>query len=208
MISEIIQYYLYSLKPKIVGWITKCIYSRHNVRFGKGLTCDQIPRIFVDKNAQLLIEENVQFRKGVEIRVHGDSKMNIGSRVKIDRGVRLLSANKAVLSVGNRTAIGLYSVFNGGDDITLGEACLISGFVYLQTSMHSHKKGAFIKDQGYSHSPVTLGDDVWLGAHAVVLPGCKLDNGAVVGSNAVVTKSVESNVISAGVPAKLIGTRE
>ena len=40
-----------------------------------------------------------------------------------------------------------------------------------------------------------MGDDVWLGAHSTILPGCKLGNGSIVGSNAVVTKSISSNEI-------------
>ena len=53
------------------------------------------------------------------------------------------------MSIGPNTAIGLHSVFNGGDDITIGKSCLISGFVYIQTSMHKHDKGQFIKKQGF-----------------------------------------------------------
>jgi acetyltransferase-like isoleucine patch superfamily enzyme len=52
-----------------------------------------------------------------------------------------------------------------------------------------------------------MGDDVWLGAHSVILPGCNLESGSIIGSNAVVTKSVGENAIFAGVPAKLINRR-
>ena len=45
-------------------------------------------------------------------------------------------------------------------------------------------------------------DDVWLGAHVVVLPNCVLSKGCVVGSNAVVTKSADKENVLAGVPAK------
>jgi acetyltransferase-like isoleucine patch superfamily enzyme len=74
--------------------------------------------------------------------------------------------------------------------------------------MHKYAKGSFIKEQGYSHSPVKLGKDVWLGAHVVVLPGCELSDGVIVGSNSVVTSSIEAEHIAVGVPAKTIGLRE
>mgnify|MGYP003332885161 CR=1 FL=1 len=95
----------------------------------------------------------------------------------------------------------------GGDDITIGKSCLISGFVYIQTSMHKHDKGQFIKKQGFTHSPIILGDDVWLGAHSTIMPNCNLKQGTIVGSNAVVTKSSNLNEILAGVPAKKINIR-
>ena len=48
------------------------------------------------------------------------------------------------------------------------EKVLISGFVYLQTSMHNHNKNGNIQDQGYKHGPIEIHDDVWLGSHVVV----------------------------------------
>ena len=84
---------------------------------------------------------------------------------------------------------------------------MISGFVYIQTSMHKHDKDRFIKKQGFTHSSIVLGDDVWLGAHSTIMPSCNLKQGTIVGSNAVVTKSSHSNEILAGVPAKKINIR-
>jgi hypothetical protein len=54
---------------------------------------------------------------------------------------------------------------------------------------------------------VVVGHDVWIGHGAVLLPGVKVGNGAVIGSNAVVTKAVAPYTIVAGVPAKLIKFR-
>ena len=208
MLSPFFQYYHFRVKPRLFGWITRFLYSNKNIIIGKNFTCDSIPNIFIDKSSSLTIGNNTQFKKDIEIRAHKQSLIKIDSNVRIDRGVRLLSTNQSQIVIGDRTTIGLYSVFNGGDDIILGEACLISGFVYLQTSIHSHDYGTYIKDQGFSHAPVILGNDIWLGAHAVVLPGCHLSDGAIVGSNAVVTSSVDTNKIVGGVPAKVIGDRK
>jgi chloramphenicol O-acetyltransferase type B len=49
--------------------------------------------------------------------------------------------------------------------------------------------------------PVTIGNDVWIGHNAVVLEGIKIDDGAAIGAAAVVTKSVPSYAIVAGIPA-------
>jgi acetyltransferase-like isoleucine patch superfamily enzyme len=85
---------------------------------------------------------------------------------------------------------------------------LISGFTYLQTSMHGYSSSATaVQDQGYEHAPILLEEDTWLGTHVVVLPGVTIANGGVVGSNAVVTKNVEANQVVAGVPAKPLKER-
>ena len=207
MISQIYQNYTTYLRPKILGYITKILFSRKNIKIKGKLLCDQIPKIIVNQNANLTIKNNVYLRSNIEIRAHESSNIQISENVRIDRGVRLLSTNNSKLIIGKKTAIGLYSVLNGGDNITIGDSCLISGFVYIQTSMHNHKKGQFIKEQGYSHAPICIENDVWLGAHSTVLPGCKLESGSIIGSNAVVTTSIKSNEIVAGVPAKKIKER-
>ena len=143
----------------------------------------------------------------MEIRGHEKSKIKIDKNVRIDRGVRLLSANGSNLFIGEYTSIGLYSVFNGGDNIHIGNYCLISGFVYVQTSMHKHKKGEYIKKQGYDHSPIKIDDDVWIGSNVVILPDIIIGKGAIVAAGAVVTSNVESFSIVGGVPAKRIGIR-
>lgn len=202
------QFYLRKLKPVFLGYLTKLIYKSENISIGKDFKCDGIPRILIDKDAKLSIGNGVEFRSGVEIRVHGTSKILISDHVRIDRGVRLLSANKSTVKIGEKSRVSLYTVMNGGDDITIGKKVLISGFVYLQTSMHKFsdpKKP--IQEQGYFHGPIILEDDVWLGAHVTVMPEVKICKGSIVGSNAVVTKTINSYKVFGGIPAKELKIR-
>ncbi|PIW49973.1 MAG: acetyltransferase, partial [Zetaproteobacteria bacterium CG12_big_fil_rev_8_21_14_0_65_54_13] len=55
--------------------------------------------------------------------------------------------------------------------------------------------------------PVCIGDDVWIGARAVILPGVNIGRGAVIGAGAVVTRNVAANSVVAGVPARLLRDR-
>ena len=64
-----------------------------------------------------------------------------------------------------------------------------------------------IRTQPYTHAPVTIGDDVWIGASAVVLKGFSIGNGAVIGAGAIVTKPIPPNAIAVGNPARVIGYR-
>lgn len=56
--------------------------------------------------------------------------------------------------------------------------------------------------------PVKIGKNVWVGAHATILPGVMVGDNAVIAAGAVVTKDVPANAVVAGVPAKVIKTIE
>lgn len=208
-LASIYQRYLREWRPRIVAWLTRVLYVTRNVRIGDDFLADGVPRILIDHGASLEIGKGVEFRSGVEIRVHGSALVRIADSVRVDRGVRILAANAAVVSIAEGARIGLGSVLNGGDSIAVGARVLVSGFVYLQTSTHAHESSATaIRDQGYVHGPVTIGDGAWLAAHVVVLPGVTVGEGAIVGSNAVVTRDVEPGHVVAGVPARTLKVRE
>lgn len=205
----ITQYYIRKFNPILKSFLTRAIYFGSNVTIGKNFTCDSIPRIMIDKPCKLIICDNVEFRRNVEIRIHGTSKVQINDNVRIDRGVRILAANKSSINILEGTRIGLYSVLNGGDSITIGKKALISGFVYIQTSMHGFKNIKIsVQDQGYNHKPVILGNDIWLGTHVVIMPGVIVGEGAIVGSNSVVTKTILPYKVMGGIPATVLNERE
>jgi acetyltransferase-like isoleucine patch superfamily enzyme len=202
------QYFLRSFRPAFLGWLSRILYSGTQVTIGRNFRTDGIPRMLVDKQAKVVIGDNVEFRRNVELRAHGQASIHIGSKCRIDRGVRILASNAARVHLSDGVRIGLYSVLNGGDSITVGKKSLISGFVFLQTSMHGFSaREKSIQDQGFEHAPVVLKEDCWLGAHVVVMPGVTIQQGGVVGSNAVVNKNVEAYQVVAGVPARPIKER-
>ena len=53
-------------------------------------------------------------------------------------------------------------------------------------------------------TPVTIGDDVWIGGNCVILPGVTIGNNVIVAAGAVVTKDVPGNCVVAGVPARIV----
>ncbi|MBK1649873.1 acyltransferase [Rhabdochromatium marinum] len=207
-LANLTQGWLRQGKPKLWASLFRLIYGAHNVRIGHNFRCDGMPRCLVDSSAELIIGDDVEFRSGVEVRVHGSAQVLIEDGSRIDRGVRILASNCAVVRIGAGTRIGLYSVLNGGDSIDLGRKCLVSGFVYLQTSMHRFTSlEAPICDQGYDHGSIQIGDGAWLAAHVVIMPGCTVGPDAVIGSNAVVVHNVDPASVVAGIPARKLHDR-
>jgi acetyltransferase-like isoleucine patch superfamily enzyme len=113
--------------------------------------------------------------------------------------------NNAVgdVMIGNHTRIGLHNTIIGpveiGSHVNLAQGITVTA---LNHNFDDTEKR--IDEQGVSTNPVTIEDDVWIGANAVILPGVTIGNHCVVAAGAVVTKDVPPHSLVAGVPAKVI----
>ena len=113
--------------------------------------------------------------------------------------------NNAVgdVMIGDHTRIGLHNTIIGpveiGSHVNLAQGITVTA---LNHNFDDTQKR--IDEQGVSTIPVTIEDDVWIGANAVILPGVTIGNHCVVAAGAVVTKDVPPHSLVAGVPAKVI----
>ena len=155
----------------------------------------------IDDDSLIKIAAGVKIRDMVELRATRKSELTIEKGVKLDRLVRIIATNETYISIGENTRIGQGSIVNGGGNVEIGQDTLISGYVYIQTSMHNHKAAGNIIENGYIYNDVVVGAGCWLGAHSVVFPGVCLGARVVVGSNAVVSKSFPSGSVIGGIPA-------
>jgi len=127
--------------------------------------------------------------------------MNIGEGSIINQGLEYFSPDR--LSVGDRTHINRKCFVDARGYCSIGNDTSISHEVLILTGTHDINSANFAE----VHKPVDIGDHVWIGARAVILPGVKIARGAVIAAGAVVTKNVNSFEIVGGVPAKVIGIR-
>ncbi len=109
----------------------------------------------------------------------------------------------------NETQIGKYCSIGYRVQIGLPEHPMNE----LSTSPALYRNGDLLKSHYIDwprndfHTPVIVGNDVWIGSNAMIMQGVKIGDGAVIAAGAVVTKDVESYAIVGGVPAKLIRYR-
>lgn len=109
--------------------------------------------------------------------------------------------------IGDHTRIGLHNTIIG--PVTIGSHVnLAQGITVTALNHNFSDTSKRIDEQGVSTQPVTIEDDVWIGANAVVLPGVTIGQHAVVAAGAVVTKDVPPYSIVGGVPAKILKTIE
>jgi acetyltransferase-like isoleucine patch superfamily enzyme len=109
------------------------------------------------------------------------------------------------VSIGSGGSIGAFLHIWGGGEVQIGHRVLIGSHVAITSETHNYNShpmtNTFVK------KPVIIENDVWIGAHAIILPGIRIGAGSVIGAGAVVTKDVNPMCIVAGVPAKVIGKR-
>lgn len=126
-----------------------------------------------------------------------------GENVNIEHGAHFTPG----LSIGDRSGVGINCELNG--PITIGQDVMMGPEVVIYTS--GHEFGATdipMMDQGSTAAkPVIIGDDVWIGCRAIIMPGVTIGNGCVIGAGAVVTKDVPPYSVAVGVPAKVVKNR-
>ena len=105
--------------------------------------------------------------------------------------------------IGDHTRVGLHNTIIGPVDIG-SHVNLAQGITVTALNHNFSDANKRIDKQGVSTSPVTIEDDVWIGANAVILPGVTIGEHCVVAAGAIVTKDVPPHSLVAGVPAKVI----
>lgn len=113
--------------------------------------------------------------------------------------------NNAVgdIVIGDHTRIGLHNTIIG--PVTIGSHVNLAQNITVTALNHNFDDATRrIDQQGVSTLPVTIADDVWIGAGAVVLPGVTIGRHSVVAAGAVVTRDVPDGCVVGGVPAKII----
>lgn len=107
------------------------------------------------------------------------------------------------ISVGKGVFINACCHFQDQGGITIGDGAQIGHNVVLATLNHEAEPG---RRKITKPGPITIGENVWIGSNAVVVPGVSIGDGAIVAAGAVVTKDVPPNAVVGGVPARVIKT--
>jgi acetyltransferase-like isoleucine patch superfamily enzyme len=92
--------------------------------------------------------------------------------------------------------------------IQIGSDCLVGSATIIDTDFHTFDDPDHILYGKELSKPIYIGDKVWLGGQSVILKGCQISHGSVVGFRSVVTKSFPHQVVVAGNPAKIVKTKD
>ena len=158
------------------------LQAMENIVIGKNCFIAPEARLFAEPGRTIVIGNNSFI--AADAVLHGP--ITLGSNVSINHHVTLDGGSKGIVI---------------GDDSRLAAYCHLYAFNHGMSSTRS------ISDQPVTSKGITLGCDVWLGAHVGVVDGVTIADHAVVGMDSVVTHPVEAFAIVAGNPARPIGDR-
>ena len=148
--------------------------------------------------ADLKIAENVKITQ--------PELVSVGDNVEFYYGVYVQPCGKEI-TIGSNTHFAPYAVLYG--PLSVGENCAVAAHVVLASIAHGHDEidTPFV-NQPVDQRKITIEDNVWIGANAVIMPGITIGTGSIIGAGAVVTKDVPPYSVMGGVPAKLIKKRK
>lgn len=114
---------------------------------------------------------------------------------------------------GNNCEVNMNCTFLDDNRIVIGDNALIAPNVQIYTAFHptnaKERFGEPKEDGSFEFcktqtAPVIIGDNVWIGGGAVILPGVIIGDNVVIGAGSVVTKNIPSNTIAYGNPCKVV----
>lgn len=151
------------------------------------------------------LKSSVQSQRAQKIRYWLGSRFveSCGKHVNFERGARF----NPELSIGDYSGVGVNCLVSGrtyiGSHVMMGPDCIMYSY------SHAHDRLDIPMDQqGFEEpTPIHIGDDVWVGARVIILPGVNIGSHCIIGAGAVVTKDVPDYAVVGGVPAKVIRYR-
>ncbi len=135
-------------------------------------------------------------------------QLHLGVDVAITPNV--IFKHAARISIGDRVSIGAGCNLwagSGAGRIIIGDDVLFGPEVMVNAASYRFNDGAPVTRQLMDEADVIIGNDVWLGMRAMVMPGVTIGDGAIIAAGAIVTRDVAAMTIVAGTPARAIGHR-
>lgn len=166
------------------------------VRLGKGVKFRKCPRIEVSKNAKIIIGDNVLI-----------NSKNRGYHINMHSPVKLVADREnAIIQIGENSRIH-GTCIHAYNSISIGKNCLIAANCQIMDgSGHdlSFKNVSNRINTTGGSRPISIEDNVWIGANCIIMPGVTIGFGSVIAAGSVVTKDIPAMCVAGGNPARVL----
>ena len=182
-----------TLRIKMYPRINRLILKANGAVFGKNL---QIPGkvLWLIRGARITIGDNFYLSSGNGV---NPIASNLQADVYVEPGATLTIGNNVGMS---STRLWIHESARIGNNVKIGGCVLI-------TDTDAHPMDYMARrssNEGTKSAPVVIEDDVWIGAHCIILKGVTIGARSVIGAGSVVTKSIPADCVAAGNPCRVI----
>ena len=167
--------------------------SRKNVKLHNDLRINKWPLMRVHRNASIVLSDNVLLNSS-----NHSYHINMHSRVKI-----MCDVEGAEIYIGKNTRIH-GSCIHAFKKIHIGNDCLIAANCQIFDSNGHHSSANQRHTSNGEAKEIKIGDNVWIGANSIILPGVSIGSNSIIAAGSVVNKSIPGEHIAGGNPAKSI----
>jgi acetyltransferase-like isoleucine patch superfamily enzyme len=203
-----------SIMSKFLSFFSKIKTSIKNKNIYPTLKIDFNAK--VDVQGLLIAGEEISIGRFSNIIIAKNSQVVLGNNIWINDNCHIETMPGQSIYIGSGTTLQSRCQIRG--DVKIGQMVLMAPNVFISSGMHMYnympelyireQDQKYLDDNGqYYSNPIEVGNDCWLGINTVITPGVSINDGCVVGANAVVTKNMPKNVIIGGVPATIIKKR-
>lgn len=170
-----------------------------------------------------LLKTKILFKKSRLIRfpidIRGKRYIDFGKNLTTGKYCRLEAfaslgggRNDIKLEFGENVQINDFVHISAIEKVKIGNNVLIASHVYISDNSHGHYEGLPHDSmpstppiqREYKVSPVSIGDNAWIGEGVIIMPGCVIGKGTIIGAHSVVNKNIPENCIAVGAPARVI----
>lgn len=159
-----------------------------------------VPYVYVSraKGGKIILGRGLVVKNGMHNNVIGFGKTPCA-----------LSATGCTIKIGDYVGMSQSSIIGINSDITIGDYTLLGGGVRIYSSDfhsldYSIRRNDELNSYNISSSPVSIGNDCFIGAGTVILKGVTIGNRTIIGAGSVVTRSMPDDCIAAGNPCRII----
>lgn len=142
----------------------------------------------------MCIGDNFYFSSGDGINPLGS---NLEGSIFLESDANLFIGNNVGMS---STRIWVHDRVSVGDNVKFGACVMVTDTDSPPVDYMARRSS----NEGTKSKPVTIEDDVWIGAHSIILKGVTIGARSIIGAGSVVTKSIPADCIAAGNPCKII----
>ena len=137
-----------------------------------------------------------RFSPSTMVNIHKKGRMILGNKLRVHSGTRLSVTSGALLSVGDNTAFNYNCIIVARKSVKIGKGCTFGPNVCVFDHDHDFRNSDEMNGTAYQCEEIVIGNNVWIGANAIILKGSKIGDDSVIGAGTIVTGTVPPHSVA------------